>query len=183
MVHNIPTLSSPFYLFDDDIFIRKPLPTTAIIDGNKSIIDLNADKFNIHIHPRELYDGHIYSAINIGLRNRSVPLLGDNGLYSIAFHGPLLLYREIGTKIWNEFRQEMNSLISHPFRMHTDPSIQTLYIFMGYSNYYSFLKTRNILRFEMLGNSNPSIIQRTLNNAFLDKSSYFVCINDNLPLL
>ncbi|CAF3258506.1 unnamed protein product [Rotaria sp. Silwood2] len=137
----------------------------------------------MRVQPREFYDSNIHSAINMALRNRSLHLLGDNGFYSIGFHGPILLYREIGIKIWDEFQQEMHSLISHPFRMRTDPSIQTLYIYIGYSNYYTFLKARNILKFEMLTNRNPQIIQRTLNNAFLDKSSYFVCINDDLPLL
>jgi hypothetical protein len=98
----------------------------------------------------------------------------------IGFHGPLLLYREIGTKIWNEFREEMNLIISHPFRMASDPSIQTLYIYIGYSDYYSFVKDRGILQFEMLATWNPRIIQQKLQKAFMDKKAYFVCVNDDL---
>ncbi|CAF3203298.1 unnamed protein product [Rotaria socialis] len=181
MIHTIPTLSSPFYLFDDDIVIRKSLPTTVIMSENKSVIDLNANKYLMRVKPQSLYDAHLQSAINMVLkRNRPVPLLGANGRYSIGSHGPLLLYREIGMKIWDEFRPEMNLLISHPFRMPTDPSIQTLYIYMGYSNYYTFARNRNMLRFEMLSSYNPEVTRRILQKTFQDKSVYFVCVNDNL---
>ncbi|CAF4403665.1 unnamed protein product [Rotaria sp. Silwood2] len=183
MIHNIPTLSSPFYLFDDDIVIRKRLPVTTIIDANKSIVYLGGDTFNIRIQPHTLYDGNIHTAINMGLRKRSADLLKSKGRYFIASHGPLLLYREIGIKIWNEFRVEMNSLISHPFRMPADPSIQTLYIYVGYSNYYTFLKARKMLRFVMLDSPNLQIIRRKLQNAFSDQLAYFICINDDLPSL
>ncbi|CAF2104986.1 unnamed protein product [Rotaria magnacalcarata] len=182
MVHNIPTLSSPFYLFDDDILIRKYLPVTTIIDGNKSIVDLGNNLFNILSKPLPLYDNHIHTAINMVKRIKSVSLLENNGLYYIAVHGPLLLYREIGIKIWDQFREEMKLTISHPFREHTDPSIQTLYIYMGYSDYYTFLKTRNILKFEMLTSSHPQQFRNTLRNIFTDKTVYFVCLNDNLKL-
>ncbi|CAF3317489.1 unnamed protein product [Rotaria socialis] len=183
MVHNIPTLSSPFYLFDDDILIRKYLLVTTIIDGNKSIVDLNNNPFNILSKPLPLFHNHVHTAINMVKRIKSIGLLGSNGLHYIAVHGPLLLYREIGIKIWNEFREEMKLTISHPFRMPTDPSIQTLYIYMGYSDYYTFLKTRNILKFEMLTNSQPEKIRNTLRNAFADKTVYFVCVNDDFQLL
>ncbi|CAF2078161.1 unnamed protein product [Rotaria magnacalcarata] len=182
MIHTIPTLSSPFYLFDDDIVIRRSLPTTVIMSENKSVIYLNPDKYLMRARPQSLYDAHLQSAIDMVLKsNRLVPLLGANGRYSIGSHGPLLLYREIGMKIWDEFGPEMNLLISHPFRMPTDPSIQTLYIYMGYSNYYTFATNRNMLRFEMLSSYNPIVTRRTLQKAFEDKSIYFVCINDNLP--
>ncbi|CAF5227597.1 unnamed protein product, partial [Rotaria magnacalcarata] len=102
-------------------------------------------------------------------RIKSVSLLENNGLYYIAVHGSLLLYREIGIKIWDQFREEMKLTISHPFKEHTDPSIQTLYICMGYSDYYTFLKTRNILKFEMLTSSHPQQFRNTLRNIFTDK--------------
>jgi hypothetical protein len=180
MVHNIPTLSSPFYLFDDDIFFRKNLPISMMLDGNKSIIDLDNAMFNIHLKPKSIYEARMHSTIKMGLRKRSLDLLRDNNRYMIGFHGPLLLYREIGTKIWNEFREEMNLVISHPFRMPTDPSIQTLYIYIGYSDYYTFVKDRGILQFEMLKSPNPRIIQQKLQQAFMDKKAYFVCVNDDL---
>jgi hypothetical protein len=101
----------------------------------------------------------------------------------IGFHGPLLLYREIGTKIWNDFQEEMNLVISHPFRTPTDPSIQTLYMYVGYSDYYTFVRGRRILQFEMLEGSNPTIIRRTLQQVFMDKTAYFVCINDDLRFI
>ncbi len=180
MVHNIPTLSSPFYLFDDDIFIRKNLPVSMMLHGNKSIVDLDNSMFNINFKPTSSYEARIHSTIKMGLRKRSLDLLRNNSRYMIGFHGPLLLYREIGTKIWNEFREEMNLIISHPFRMASDPSIQTLYIYIGYSDYYSFVKDRGILQFEMLATWNPRIIQQKLQKAFMDKKAYFVCVNDDL---
>jgi len=183
MVHNIPTLSSPFYLFDDDMFIRKNLSVSMIVDGNKSIIDLDNALFDIHSEPKSDYEARMYSTIKMGLRKRSLDLLRDNNRYKISFHGPILLYREIGTKIWDEFREDMNLVISHPFRMSTDPSIQTLYMYIGYSDYYTFVKGRGILQFEMLGSSSPVIIQRTLQKAFMNNTAYLVCINDDLPCL
>jgi len=116
----------------------------------------------------------------MGLKKRLPDLLRDNNRYMISFHGPLLLYREIGTRIWEEFREEMNLVISHPFRMPTDPSMQTLYIYIGYSDYYTFVKGRGILQFEMLGGSSPATIERTLQKAFMNETAYFVCINDDL---
>jgi hypothetical protein len=181
MVHNIPTLSSPFYLFDDDILIRKNLSISMIFDGNKSIVDLDATLYNIRSMPKSIYEAHIQSTIKMGLRKRSLDLLRNKGRYVIGFHGPLLLYREIGTKIWNEFRSEMNLTLSHPFRMPTDPSIQTLYIYIGYSDFYNFMIGRRILRFEMLDNADPIMIRWKLKRAFVDKGVYFVCINDDLP--
>jgi hypothetical protein len=74
----------------------------------------------------------------------------------------------------------MNLVISHPFRMPTDPSIQTLYMYIGYSDYYTFVKNRRILQFEMLESSNPVIIQRKLQHVFMDQTAYFVCVNDDL---
>ena len=181
MVHNIPTLSSPFYLFDDDILIRKNLSISMIVDGNKSMADLDTTLYGIHSKPNSIYESHIQSTIKMGLRKRSLNLLRSNGRYVIGFHGPLLLYREIGTKIWNEFRQEMNRILSHPFRMPTDPSIQTLYLYIGYSDYYNFMKGRGILRFEMLDNIDPVMIRWKLKRVFMDREVYFVCIDDDLP--
>jgi hypothetical protein len=183
MIHNIPTLSSPFYLFDDDMLIRKNLSVSMIVDGNKSIVDVNNVMFDIDVMPLSIYEAQIHNTIKMGLRKRSLDLLRENSNYMIAFHGPLLLYREIGTKIWDEFREEMNLVISHPFRMPTDPSIQTLYMYVGYSDYYTFVKDRGILQFQMLESSIPLILKLTLQQAFMNKTVYFVCINDNLPFL
>jgi hypothetical protein len=180
MIHNIPTLSSPFYLFDDDILIRKNLSVSMIFDGNKSIIDLDHIMFNIDFKPTSIYETHMHNTIKMGLKKRSLDLLRNNSHYMIGIHGPLLLYREIGTKIWDEFRQEMNLVISHPFRVPTDPSLQTLYIYIGYSDYYTFVKDRGILHFQMLEKSDPIIIQQRLQQAFMDKKAYFVCVNDDL---
>jgi hypothetical protein len=152
-----------------------------IVDRNKSIVDLNDAMFDIRLKPATVYEAHIHSTIKMGLKKRSRDLLRDNDRYMIGFHGPILLYREIGTKIWDEFREEMNLVISHPFRMSTDPSIQTLYIYIGYSDYYTFVKGRGILKFEMLDSSIPHIIQRKLQLAFMDSTAYFVCVNDDLP--
>jgi hypothetical protein len=154
-----------------------------IVDGNKSIIDLDNTLFDIHSKPKSDYEARMYSTIKMGLRKRSLDLLRDNNRYKINFHGPILLYREIGTKIWDEFREDMNLAISHPFRMPTDPSMQALYIYIGYSDYYTFVKDRGILQFEMLGSSSPVIIQRTLQKAFMNNTAYLVCINDDLPCL
>ncbi len=183
MIHNIPTLSSPFYLFDDDMLIRKNLSVSMIVNGNRSIVDVNTIMFDIDVMPMSLYEAEIHNTIKMGLRKRSLDLLRENSNYMTAFHGPLLLYREIGTKIWDEFREEMNLVISHPFRMPTDPSIQTLYMYIGYSDYYTFVKDRGILQFQMLESSIPLILKRTLQQAFMNKTVYFVCINDNLPFL
>jgi len=180
MIHSIPTLSSPFYLFDDDMFIRKNLSVSMIVNGNKSIVDLDNEMFGIHSKPRTDYEARMQSTIRMGLKKRSLDLLRDNNLYMISFHGPLLLYREIGTRIWDEFREEMNLVISHPFRRPTDPSIQTLYMYVGYSDYYTFVKGRGILQFQMLDSSIAVMIQRKLKEAFMDKKAYFVCINDDL---
>ncbi len=180
MLHSIPTLSSPFYLFDDDMFIRKNLSVSMIVNGNKSIVDLDNAMYDIHLRPKTDYDARMHSTIRMGLKKRSLDLLRDNNRYMIGFHGPLLLYREIGTKIWDEFREEMNLVISHPFRKTTDPSIQTLYMYVGYSDYYTFVKDRGILQFEMLGSSSPTIIERKLQQAFMNKAVYFVCVNDDL---
>jgi hypothetical protein len=139
--------------------------------------------FDIDVMPMSLYEAEIHNTIKMGLRKRSLDLLRENSNYMTAFHGPLLLYREIGTKIWDEFREEMNLVISHPFRMPTDPSIQTLYMYIGYSDYYTFVKDRGILQFQMLESSIPLILKRTLQQAFMNKTVYFVCINDNLPFL
>jgi hypothetical protein len=183
MVHNIPTLSSPFYLFDDDIFIRKNLSVSMIVNGNKSIVDVDNIMFDIHLKPTSEFAAHIHNTIKMGLKKRSLDLLRENNHYMIGFHGPLLLYREIGTKIWNDFQEEMNLVISHPFRTPTDPSIQTLYMYVGYSDYYTFVRGRRILQFEMLEGSNPTIIRRTLQQVFMDKTAYFVCINDDLRFI
>jgi hypothetical protein len=183
MVHSIPTLSSPFYLFDDDIFIRKNLSVSMIVNGNKSIVDVGNIMFDIHLKPTSEYAAHIHNTIKMGLKKRSLDLLRENSHYMIGFHGPLLLYREIGTKIWNDFQEEMNLVISHPFRTPTDPSIQTLYMYVGYSDYYTFVRGRRILQFEMLEGSNPTIIRRTLQQVFMDKTAYFVCINDDLRFI
>lgn len=181
MVHNIPTLSSPFYLFDDDIIIKKELPINLIINGSKSIIDLDITTHNIFREPYEIYQANIHSAIKLILSNKSVPLLKSNHSYHIAFHGPLLLYREIGKKIWDKFRPEMDAILSHPFRVPNDPSIQTLYIYVGYSDYYMFLKNRNILSFELLGSKDPKTLDAIVKKALSDQSAYFICLNDNLP--
>jgi hypothetical protein len=64
--------------------------------------------------------------------------------------------------------------------MSTDPSIQTLYIYIGYSDYYTFVKDRGILYFDMLELSDVRIIQNKLKQAFMNEEAYFICINDNL---
>jgi hypothetical protein len=151
-----------------------------IVNGNKSIVDLDNEMFDIHPKPRTDYEARMQSTIRMGLKKRSLDLLRDNNRYMISFHGPLLLYREIGTKIWDEFREEMNLVISHPFRRPTDPSIQTLYMYVGYSDYYTFVKGRRILQFQMLDSSIAVMIQRKLQEAFRDTTAYFVCINDDL---
>jgi hypothetical protein len=165
------------------MLIRKNLSVSMIVDGNKSIVDVNNVMFDIDVMPLSIYEAQIHNTIKMGLRKRSLDLLRENSNYMIAFHGPLLLYREIGTKIWDEFREEMNLVISHPFRMPTDPSIQTLYMYVGYSDYYTFVKDRGILQFQMLESSIPLILKLTLQQAFMNKTVYFVCINDNLPFL
>jgi hypothetical protein len=165
------------------MLIRKNLSVSMIVDGNKSIVDLDNEMFGIHSMPRSDYEARMQSTIRMGLKKRSLDLLRDNNRYMISFHGPLLLYREIGTRIWDEFREEMNVVISHPFRRPTDPSIQTLYMYVGYSDYYTFVKDRGILQFQMLESSIPLILKLTLQQAFMNKTVYFVCINDNLPFL
>ena len=180
MIHNIPTLSSPFYLFDDDIVIKKNLSLSMILNGNKTIVDLDKTMYDINVNPRSIYEAHIHSTIQMVLGKKTLDLLREDDNYAIPFHGPILLYREIGKKIWNEFRQEMNLLLSHPFRMSTDPSIQTLYIYTGYSDYYTFVKDRGILYFDMLELSDVRIIQKQLKEAFINQDVYFICINDNL---
>jgi hypothetical protein len=162
------------------MLIRKNLSVSMIVNGNKSIVDVDNIMFNIHFEPRSEYEARMHSTIKMGLKKRSLDLLRENSHYMVGFHGPLLLYREIGTKIWDEFREEMNLVISHPFRRPTDPSIQTLYMYVGYSEYYTFVRGRGILQFEMLGSSSPATIERTLQLAFMDKKAYFVCINDDL---
>jgi hypothetical protein len=180
MVHNIPTLSSPFYLFDDDMFIRKNLPVSMIVNGNKSIVDLDDDMPDIHLKPKSAHEANKHSTIKMGLKKRSLDLLRDNNRYMTNFHGPILLYREIGRKIWDDFREEMNLVISHPFRMPADPLIQTLYMYIGYSDYYTFVKNRRILKFEMLESSIPYSIHKRLQLAFMGNTAYFVCVNDDL---
>jgi hypothetical protein len=139
--------------------------------------------FNIDVMPLSFYEAQIHNTIKMGLRKRSLDLLRVHRDYMIAFHGPFLLYREIGTKIWDEFREEMNLVISHPFRMPTDPSIQTLYMYIGYSDYYIFKQDRGILQFQMLESSIPTILQQTLQLAFMNTRVYFLCVNDDLPFL
>ena len=144
------------------IFIRQNLQISMFIDGNKSIIDLDNAMFNITTKPKTIYEYRIQNTIKMGTKKRSLDLLRNETNFKISFHGPILLYREIGIKIWNGFPKEMNLLLCHPFRTSANPSIQIRYIYIGYSDYYTFVKDRGILHFEMLYGSNQNKLEDKL---------------------
>ncbi|KAJ3274676.1 hypothetical protein HDV01_002198 [Terramyces sp. JEL0728] len=185
MIHQIPTISSPFLLMDDDLFFLHPTPLDYYFNQQtaKARIIFEKVKWAILRSP----------ALDVGEEIRGKGFVDSFINTFVAYkgqwareieHGPFMMYPEIGKQIWKALPDRMHTISTNSFRLLSDPAIQYLYSLIGYTDYYDIYTaggenatTESKLKFIMyFGYNEEEIFDQILPTT----QDLIACINDDV---
>jgi hypothetical protein len=173
VVHNIPTLSSPYLYSEDDIFFGSSMDADVLFK-DKPMIYVSQ---SVDINGRDIYTKSVVQSMelaeSIGIDMSSMKD-GDKLLYNS--HVSMMMYVEEMQKIWRTFPKVMGKMRNHAFRDSHDPHLPSLYTFMQLQGGKSKLVKEKRMAFFYFTDRNYN---QTFELIRKFKNTPILCVNDD----
>jgi len=180
-LHKIPGLGEWVLYFNDDMFVNQPIEKETLFYADNK--------------PRFLYDGWGISPLfaNVMTLNQE-PVAASlrytenmyvtdypehrNKHHSLRSHGPLQIHVPTLAKLAEQNKERVEDTKTHTQRSNTDFMMLTYYLMYMVDHGYGAIGNNYPVRYVFINNT-TSTNRIQMNNAFEDKNTYFICLNDS----